>query len=96
MMASCAECKNEGKQICTVCSNYMGVPDRFEPKPKTRADKIRSMTDAELAAWLGDLLYPECACCPVDCDGWCDDCHGTMLAWLSQPGGLKWDPEERA
>lgn len=96
MASICSICKNEGKQICSVCSNYMGWPDQFEPKPKLRGDVIRSMTDEELAVWLGDLLYPECQCCPVDCDGWCDDCHGTMLSWLKMAGGLSKRPEENA
>lgn len=56
-MASCAECKNEGKQICTVCSNYMGVPDRFEPKPQTNADRLRAMSDEEMAEYLDHIAH---------------------------------------
>ena len=96
MASMCSICKNEGTITCSVCANYMGWPDKFEPKPMLRGDRIRSMTDEELAAWLGDLLYPECPCCPVDCDGWCDDCHGTMLSWLKMAGGLSKRPEENA
>ena len=47
---NCGDCKNKGKQICSVCCSYQGgIPDRWEPKPITNADRIRSMTDEELA-----------------------------------------------
>lgn len=77
-MASCAECKNEGKQICTVCSNYMGVPDRFEPKPKTRADKVRAMSDEDLAAFLSF------ACPPTGCRADEISCVECWLDWLRE------------
>lgn len=52
---NCVDCKNTGKQICTVCCTYQGgIPDRWEPKPKTNADRIRAMSDEELAGWLAD------------------------------------------
>lgn len=51
--------------------------------PKTHADNIRSMTDEELANWIGglgedDLCPPKCAgCMEVTCeDAWLD--------WLKQ------------
>ena len=56
----------------------------------TNADKIRSMTDKELAEWLCDTIDPECNGCPAyglgmvwnkRC-GWCDDGYGIMLEWL--------------
>ena len=69
-MSLCDECRNRGGLICSVCCSYMGFPDQFEPKPKTRGDLIRSMGDSALAAYLeeeiGDSL-------PVD-----------WLAWLRE------------
>ena len=50
---NCSDCKNTGKQICTVCCTYQGgVPDRWEPKPVTNYDRIISKTPEELAEWL--------------------------------------------
>lgn len=49
---NCTDCKNAGKQVCTVCCAYQGGPDKWEPKPETNADRIRSMTDEELADWV--------------------------------------------
>ena len=49
---SCRECKNENTTVCACCSNYMGVPDRFESKPQTKGDLIRSMDDERLAEFL--------------------------------------------
>lgn len=49
---NCSDCKNNGTQICSVCCSYQGCPDRWEAKPKTNADRIRAMSDEELADWL--------------------------------------------
>ena len=98
MLKECHLCKNRSSCMMPELNEYAILKCRlFNPiDPQTRVDRIRSMSDEELAAWLGDLLYPECACCPVDCDGWCDDCHGTMLSWLKMAGGLSKRPEENA
>ena len=54
---NCIDCKNTGKQVCTVCCAYQGgVPDRWEPKLITNADRIRAMSDEELARWIADEL----------------------------------------
>ena len=54
--------------------------EKFEPKPQTNADHIRSMTDEELGAYL---------LCPRDFDPkwWCSDihCHVCVTDWLKQP-----------
>ncbi|MBR5948238.1 MAG: hypothetical protein IKZ82_06265 [Clostridia bacterium] len=50
----------------------------------TNADRIRSMTDEELAKYMGDMIYPECVCCPADETGWCSDCYDKWLDWLKQ------------
>lgn len=54
----------------------------YDP-PKTNADRIRSMTDEELAIWIAGIS--ECPACPKggkDCDAWtCDD---AWLDWLKQ------------
>lgn len=46
------------------------------------ADKIRSMTDEELAKILGD----KCICPPTSgCAEVCGDCVACWLEWLQQP-----------
>ena len=50
--------------------------------PRTNADRIRTMTDEELARFITgeDLCELLCGSPPV-CDG-CWSCEGKMLAWL--------------
>ena len=52
----------------------------------TNADRIRAMTDEELAKWFGNLIYPECVACPADDNGWCGDetCVRKWLDWLKK------------
>lgn len=58
---------------------------------KTNADKIRAMTDEELAEWIANHMY--CAECMFfnDDNGTCNyeqryrrGCNGAMLEWLKQ------------
>ena len=55
-MKLCGHCKNRGKKrICdfyTVASNYAEKCKDFEEKKQTNADRIRAMSDEELAEWL--------------------------------------------
>jgi hypothetical protein len=56
------------------------------PKPQTNADRIRSMSDEELANILGTH---DCLDCPLNSeDNWCSgtsgSCKGNVLAWLKQ------------
>ena len=52
----------------------------YDP-PKTNADRIRNMTDEELAKTIsGDQIYPWCTEEPCKYDS-CTDC---VLAWLKQ------------
>lgn len=50
-------------------------------KPKTNADRIRAMTDEELAKWINDspmCLFPEKECTD-------EECTPCILRWLQQP-----------
>lgn len=49
---SCSNCRNNGTAACCSCSNYMGVPDRWEKKPETRFELIRTLDTDELSAYL--------------------------------------------
>ena len=59
--------------------------DRMDSKPVTNGDWIRSMTDKELAAFLGN----EDICGRIQGSGpFCDEravCNGCVEAWLGQP-----------
>ena len=55
---------------------------RFEQKPQTNADRIRSMTNEELA----DILCVSCAFCACHpLDNCPSSCQAGVLAWLKQP-----------
>lgn len=79
-------CERHSKWIgdTLLCSEWEAV---IVPKPLTNADRIRSMTDEELAAWLS---HHSMACvqgkrpCPEDCVGGCEQC---WLDWLKQEAG---------
>jgi hypothetical protein len=47
-------------------------------EPKTHADRIRAMSDDELAEYFGDCLCPM----KINCSGPCDAC---IMEWLSKP-----------
>lgn len=86
---NCSDCKNTGKQICTVCCTYQGgVPDRWEPKPVTHYDLIISKTPEELAEWIAQIA--DCCgndycgkSCPLHTLCW-SKCSASTLDWLKQ------------
>ena len=67
------DCVGYGKTPC--CGAYVSE------KKLTNADRIRSMTDEELAKFLS---YHGCdsTCCHDDVP--CDDCTGNTLKWLQK------------
>ena len=54
----CVMCKHEGSDFYDLCceceypENSDDPPAKYEPKPMTHADKLRAMSDEELADWL--------------------------------------------
>lgn len=58
MSRSCKECTHNNPdfidEVCLDCywPEFTEEPSNFEPKPVTNADRIRSMTDEELAEWI--------------------------------------------
>ena len=69
------------KGICRTC-NGSGE------KPMTNADRIRSMTDQELAVLLSRELKEPCDFCQLAVlDGACTEtlCDDAMMKWLQQP-----------
>ena len=87
-----SDCPNDG--FCDDCEKLFNAIDRLgeyedkaEQKPKTNADRIRAMSDAELAIWLCDTcVCSECctACIakPPKCPG---ESEGAWYEWLQQP-----------
>lgn len=77
MDEKCRKCKNNGTAICNRCDMYY---DEFDPidKPKqTNADRIRAMTDEELAEWIaGDVLNLTGGALAMATEAWLD--------WLKQ------------
>ena len=54
---------------------YLDYPKTY--KPQTNADRIRAMSDEELAEFLGDWAQRHRA--------WMCDSQGECLAWLQEP-----------
>lgn len=71
-----------GGKPCSMCNPNDPVLDcyqRREEQPQTNGDRIRAMSDEELAAFCCDWFY-----CP-DCPGHgvrSPDCANVLLAWL--------------
>ena len=71
------ECNTTGRTVEFAVDDGVCI-DFDERKPQTNADKIRSMSDEELAKILGN----KCICPPTS---ECVNCFDCWLAWLQQP-----------
>ena len=86
-MVECRECKKF--YDCLYGGELVGrltsCPD-FQQKPQTNADRIRSMSDEELAKWLDSLCFgfgcELCANVVEKCD---ENCVEHFMDWLKQP-----------
>lgn len=68
------------EEINYIQSVFDNMTDKKSKPPiRTKADRIRSMTDDELAEKLTSL---PCSCCPDDTCSW--NCKQTWLNWLKQ------------
>lgn len=86
MLMCCLSCAKADK--CEQADRVEDYCINHEERPMTNSDRIRQMTDEELAMWIADAIYPECFCCPADCDGWdgeCPDNPEKLLGWLKSP-----------
>ena len=89
----CESCKHSDVEAyfepCVSCRHtYTGVPTKLESpkKPQTHADRIRAMSDEELARFLAENeweceTYNDCAKCPRMTDDGCV----SLSKWLKQP-----------
>ena len=79
---------------CIECQDIDGKASHFLPKPMTNADRIRAMSDEELARHLHCIGW-DCHLCaehrrldnePLLRDQRCDEnCFEHCLEWLKQP-----------
>lgn len=77
--APCITCEHSG--------NAEGYEDNWEPKePPTNAERIRMMSDEELAEWLSEYFDCEFRC-PADGGGCYDGCKVKILEWLRKREG---------
>jgi hypothetical protein len=97
-MASCETCKYQSKteheEPCKGCTH--NATDNYEPM--TNADRIRSMSDEELAEFLlSDDYYIDCTNCkePENEYGTCiGRCENELLRWLKSEEWLKSEVED--
>ena len=76
----CRTCKTD----CVRADGNYGYTfcDKCAHPPITNADRIRSMSDDELAKILGD----KCICPPTsECEKLCGDCYVCWMEWLRHP-----------
>ena len=76
----------DGKGLKPITSTYFTCQKGMTniiAHPETNADRIRSMTDMELAKELS-RIHGTCDWCPMhdDCDG--ENCDGQLLDWLKE------------
>ena len=64
---------------CIGCVVVGGKPTNFKPKPKTNADRIRAMTDEELAKWIASIAFArETPWCAQFLEKFCISCPSEM------------------
>ena len=77
---------NENSTWSKTCEDCHGIG--FFRVPMTNADRIRAMSDEELAKWI-DWLFGRCEWCDTDklATDECNDveCTSCILEWLKQP-----------
>lgn len=87
----CDSCKHGLKGSREIPCNECSIYDREGYEPKTNADRIRNMTDEELAEWIHnmtDFFFDDCEPCKsiYDLDTKREieiyDSYGDLLEWL--------------
>ena len=85
MVGECLGAKNKPRVDCCGDERHcLFYSDRRKAKAVTNADRIRAMSDEELAEWLGQYGERSFACTGLgacDCQTTCREC---WLDWLRQ------------
>lgn len=104
---ACPNCKGKGYNTVVTGdrNDYCGVANEMCPEcngtglklaDMTNADRIRAMSNEELAKFIPDWSYTGACKCDeqpyVDCNNECDKC---VLEWLKQPAEDWYCAEER-
>lgn len=84
-MTNCTDCRYQENMCKWPCDDCV-KGDKWEERPLTNADKIRAMTDEELAKWFCDKVSCGCECLALCKDCGRDDksCSQAWLNWLKQ------------
>ncbi|WP_406044087.1 hypothetical protein [Succinimonas sp.] len=87
----CASCKNEGSHKCHSCMGkyydgvLQGAPTKYIKKPQANADRIRAMSDEELAEDYCKTLLKVMQYFGIKNTGTLEDAVRARLEWLKQP-----------
>lgn len=92
-MTNCKKCEHHSclyagadRILSVECGTY--TPHHKPKKPQTNADRIRAMSDEELAIWI-ETTSTVCECCSRlnNCAAIpsCDKCVANITEWLKQP-----------
>lgn len=71
---------------CKGCQMVNGKPSNYKPKPQTNADRIRAMSDEELAKII---ICPKQVCDKLHILVGRTDCEACSLEWLKQPADMR-------
>jgi len=84
-MTNCTDCRYQENMCKWPCDDCV-KGDKWEERPLTNADKIRAMTDEELAKWFCDKVSCGCECLALCRNCGRDDksCSQAWLNWLKQ------------
>ena len=76
--------KSDSKEHLSIMDKDYALIHRFimESKPETNADRIRNMSDEELAEWIN--TKDTCGQCAYELEGLCmkESCTNGILQWL--------------
>lgn len=99
---NCANHREETNQFSEECGKCVSArlkngeitdPSHWRALPQTNADRIRTMSDEELAKFLADEIpHGDCCGCDLECatfegDKFENSCHNAFYRWLKQPVG---------
>jgi hypothetical protein len=88
-------CKNCNNYRCDWCEKVVDSPDPNMPRTcqyfgeRTNADRIRAMSDEELARWVMKFVIDCAIASGIEDPTWDDGSGEAMLEWLQQPAEVE-------